>query len=32
VYAAAECEDLYSGIDQCVAAAKRQLEKLKDRS
>lgn len=32
VYAAAECEDLYHGIDQCVAAAKRQLLKIKGKS
>jgi|SRR3989344_2382554 len=31
VYAAAECEELYAGIDQCVSAAKRQLEKIKEK-
>lgn len=31
VYAAAECDDIYEGIDHCVAAVKKQLVRLKER-
>jgi ribosomal subunit interface protein len=32
VFAASECEDLYEAMDHCVATAKRQLIKLKEKS